>query len=333
MEKRELAISNCDREPIHIPGCIQPFGALIATDQQLEVVTHASSNLEDVLGISAPDVLGQPISSVLSEEIIHRLRNVAGHPTIETQREDVGTYLLHDQNMGVSLHHSAAHFLIELEPVSSADHQHQTSFTQARLLIARLQDETDSSALLNMAVNDLKRITGFDRVMAYKFLPDGAGEVVTEALMDGLEPYLGLRYPASDIPQQVREIALRMPIRAIADIHAQTADLLAADPDAEPIDLSLTQVRAVSPIHLEYLANMGVQSSMNLAIIVRRELWGLLAFHHNSPKLLSPDYRSTCELFGQLFSLKFQQVLEEERLSIRKRATSTITQITQSTLE
>lgn len=327
MEGRELAISNCDREPIHIPGCIQPFGALIATDKHLESITHVTSNIGEVLGVAAADALGQDLSALLPEQVIHHLRNVAGHPTIDSQRDRVGKYPLNQQHLDISLHRSGAYFLIELEPVSAEEQDNQTAFTQARMLLARLQEETSTPALLKMAVKDLQRVTGFDRVMVYQFLPSGAGEVVAEALMDDLEPYLGLRYPASDIPQQVRAIALKIPIRAIADIDAPTADLIAADSTAESLDLSLTHLRAVSPIHLEYLANMGVQSSMNVAIIVRRQLWGLFAFHHNSVKLLSPDYRSTCDLFGQLFSLKFQQVLEEERFNTRKRTTSAISQV------
>lgn len=327
MEIRELAISNCDREPIHIPGCIQTFGVLIATDKHLESITHVSSNISDFFGVAPADALGQQLSTLLPEQVIHLLRNIAGHPTIESQRERAGTYTLNEQTLDISLHRSGAYFLIELETVAAEEHDNQAAFTQARMLLARLQEETKPSALLKMAVHDLQRVTGFDRVMAYQFLPDGAGEVVAEAMMDDLDPYLGLRYPASDIPQQVRAMALKMPIRAIADIDAPTADLLAADTTADPLDLSLSQLRAVSPIHLEYLANMGVQSSMNVAIIVRRQLWGLFAFHHTSMKLLSSDYRSTCDLFGQLFSLKFQQVLEEERFNIRKRTTSAIAQV------
>lgn len=329
METRELAISNCDREPVHIPGCIQTFGALIATDNRLETITHVSSNISDFVGVPPADALGQSLSTLLSEEVIHNLRNIAGHPTIESQRERAGTYSRHQHTLDVSLHRWDSYFLIELEPVASAQLEGQTAFTQVRMLLARLHEETTTPALLQMAVRDLQRVTEFDRVMAYQFLPDGAGEVVAEAMMDDLDPYLGLRYPASDIPQQVRGIALKMPIRAISDIDAPTADLLAADPTADPLDLSLTHVRAVSPIHLEYLANMGVQSSMNVAIIVRRQLWGLFAFHHRTVKLLSPDYRSTCDLFGQLFSLKFQQALEEERFNTRKRTTSAISHVVQ----
>ena len=325
MEIRELAISNCDREPIHIPGCIQSFGALIATDPQLEVVTHASANLGDLLGVPAQSALGQPLHTITSEEITHDLRNLAGHPQIESQRHQLGTYFLNHQSMDICLHRSGDHFLIEVEPVETKDNSTQTVFLQARSLLARLQDETETTALLKLAVRDLQRVTGFDRVMAYQFLPDGAGEVVAEANTSHLDSYLGLRYPASDIPQQVRAIALKIPIRAIANINTQPADLLAVDVDSDPLNLSLTQVRAVSPIHIEYLRNMGVQSSMNLAIIVRKQLWGLFAFHHGSPKLLSPEYRSICDLFGQLFSLKFQQAIEEERFNTRKRTTSVIT--------
>ncbi|UJB69433.1 GAF domain-containing protein [Acaryochloris sp. 'Moss Beach'] len=329
MERRELAISNCDREPVHIPGCIQTFGALIATGKHIETITHVSSNISDFVDVSPGDALGQPLNTLLPEDVIHTLRNIAGHPTIESQRERAGVYPLHQHTLDISLHRCGAHFLIELEPVASAQLDSQSAFTQVRMLLARLQEETTTPALLQMAVKDLQRVTEFDRVMAYQFLPDGAGEVVAEAMTDDLDPYLGLRYPASDIPQQVRGMALRMPIRAISNIDAPTADLIAADSAADPLDLSLTHMRAVSPIHLEYLANMGVQSSMNVAIIVRRQLWGLFAFHHKSVKLLSPDYRSTCDLFGQLFSLKFQLVLEEERFNTRKRTTSAISQFVQ----
>ncbi|ABW30833.1 HWE histidine kinase domain-containing protein [Acaryochloris marina] len=329
MEIRELAISNCDREPVHIPGRIQIFGALIATDKHLESITHVSSNISDFLGVTPADALGQSLSILLPEEVIHTLRNIAGHPTIATHRERAGVYPLHQSMLDISLHRLGPHFLIELESVPSAQLNSQSAFTKIQMLLARLQDETATSALLQLAVKDLQQVTEFDRVMAYQFLPDGAGEVVAEAMVDELEPNLGLRYPASDIPQQVRGIALKMPIRAISDIDAPTADLIAADPTADPLDLTLTHVRAVSPIHLEYLANMGVQSSMNVAIIVHRELWGLFAFHHNSVKLLPPDYRSICDLFGQLFSLKFQLVLEEERFNNRKHIISAISQITQ----
>ena len=327
MDTRELAISNCNREPIHIPGCIQPFGALIATDQKLEYVSHASTNLEAFLGVSGQDALGQAVPAILNEQVTHNLRNVAGYPTITSQRECVGSYVIGHQTFDVSLHRSDNHYLIELEKIPAENPQNQAAFVKARLLLARLQETTDTSSLLQLAVKDLQRVTGFDRVMAYQFLPDGAGEVVAEVKNDDLDPYLGLRYPASDIPEQVRAIALKMPIRAIADIQDKPADLLAADPERAPLDLSLTHVRAVSPIHVEYLANMGVQSAMNLAIIVRRQLWGLIAFHHNSSKLLSPDYRTTCELFGQLFSLKLQQVLEEERFNTRKRNSSALSQV------
>ncbi|UJB72389.1 GAF domain-containing protein (plasmid) [Acaryochloris sp. 'Moss Beach'] len=327
MDTRELAISNCNREPIHIPGCIQLFGALIATDQKLEYITYASNNLEAFLGISGQDALGQAVPAILNEQATHNLRNAAGHPTITSQRERIGSYVIGNRNFDVSLHRSDNHYLIELEPILAENTQNQSAFVQTRLLLARLQETTGTSSLLQLAVKDLQRVTGFDRVMAYQFLPDGPGEVVAEAKDDDLDPYLGLRYPASDIPEQVRAIALKMPIRAIADIQDQPADLLTADPNSEPLDLSLTHVRAVSPIHVEYLANMGVQSAMNLAIIVRRQLWGLFAFHHNSSKLLSPDYRTTCELFGQLFSLKLQQVLEEERFNTRKRTSSALAQV------
>ena len=156
--------------------------------------------------------------------------------------------------------------------------------------------------------------------MGYRFLTCGAGEVVAERRGPSVAPYLGLRYPAYDIPTQVRALMVRQPLRVIGDINDPHS--LIKSQHQNPIDLTMCLARGVSPIHVEYLNNMGVQATMNISIIVRGELWGLFAFHHYRERLLSPDLRLVCELFGQLFSMQIQQELEKEILHRRKRASS-----------
>ncbi|MEO0456353.1 MAG: HWE histidine kinase domain-containing protein [Cyanobacteria bacterium P01_A01_bin.114] len=323
-----LALSNCHREPIHIIGNIQPFGALIATDRALEQITHVSANLASILGQTewaSADALGQALETVLPGQLIHNLRNVCGLSTIRSQRERLGIHELWGQRLEVAVHFNGAQTLIELEPLCSDQEYSNASVVNVKSILDQLPDST---AMLSLAVKELRNRTGFSRVMAYQFLQDGAGEVVAEARASDLEPYLGMRYPASDIPDQVRSLALKTTLRVIGDIHATPVPLLAwQETEKTPVDLTLTLLRGVSPVHLEYLTNMGVGASMNVAITIGGKLWGLFAFHHQQPKLISPDSRSTLDLFGQLFSLRFQQVLAEERFRDRRRAASTLDKI------
>ena len=188
-------------------------------------------------------------------------------------------------------------------------------------MIASLDTGGGVNELMDSAVRSLRRLTGFDRIMAYQFLEDGAGEVVAEAKSPGVDSFLGLRYPASDIPKIVRKLMVRCPFRIISDVDDGHSELI-VEAKTPPIDLSPAQLRGVSPIHMEYLKNMKVRSSMNTSIIVRGELWGLFAFHHCQPIVLAPELRSIVELFGHLISLQLQQRLEQAILDKRKKAES-----------
>src|SRR5262249_4980448 len=149
-----------------------------------------------------------------------------------------------------------------------------------------------------VGARQLRALTGFDRVMVYRFANDGSGEVVGEAAAEGIGSFLGLHYPSSDIPQQARQLYLRTPFRIIADIEAEPVPILPKrDETGEPIDLSLSVLRSVSRIHIEYLRNMGVAASLSVSIIVEGRLWGLFACHHYSPRCPSFEKRTLAELF------------------------------------
>ncbi|MDQ6646906.1 MAG: GAF domain-containing protein, partial [Pseudomonadota bacterium] len=141
----------------------------------------------------------------------------------------------------------------------------------------------------------------------YRFDEDGSGEVVAERVQSMLQPYLGLHFPASDIPRQARELYLLNTMRLIADVDdAPVAIETVAGSDALPLDLTLSGLRSVSPIHLQYLRNMGVAASMSISILQRGKLWGLIACHHSQPRQLSLNIRTTSELFGQMFSFMLE---------------------------
>ncbi|MFG6102943.1 HWE histidine kinase domain-containing protein [Leptothoe sp. EHU-05/26/07-4] len=319
----EIALTTCAQEPIHSPGVIQSFGALLATDRALEYITHVSDNLSNLLGhetdeISA-DVLGQPLDAILPDTLVHDLNNACGLSTITTQRHRLGIYEIHGCWLDVSVHCSSTHTLIELEPVTENLDTHTPLLMRAQLM---LEKTSSSEQLLALAVKELRNTTGFDRVMAYRFLPDGSGEVVAEASSPGSQSYLGLRYPASDIPDTTRRLFWKTGVRVVADVHAPMAPILALDKTEADLDLSLALIRGSSLIHGEYLKNMGVTASMAIAITVQGQLWGLFALHHRQSKVIPPDLRTVVELFRQLFSLQFQQILAEERFRDRKQAAS-----------
>jgi len=324
----QLALSNCSKEPIHIPGAIQSFGAVIAADDALECITHVSENIRLFLHAPAPDdILGQPLEAVLTGELVHDLRNVCGLPSVLSQCERLGSYDVCGQSVEVSVYRTSTRVVIELERCLAARSRTSASVIQVKAMIEQLDNPSE---ILSMAVQELRNRTGCDRVMAYRFAADGAGEVVAEARSNDMEPFLGLRYPASDIPDQAKALAQKTTIRVIEDVSSPAVLVLALDPAEPQLDLSLALTRRPSPIHIEYLNNMGVAATTTVAITVSGKLWGLFAFHHRQSKLLSADFRSMLALFSQLFSLRFQQVLAEEQFHDRKRTASSLYHIVSS---
>jgi len=191
-------------------------------------------------------------------------------------------------------------------------------------MMTRVQEASEVSAFLQATAEAVRAETGFDRVMVYRFQPDNSGVVIAEARDEELEPYLGQRYPASDIPKQARDLYLRNRIRSIPDARYTPAPLIPAlnSVTGKPLDLTFSTLRSVSPIHLEYLANMGVAASTSLSLVIDGKLWGLIACHHRTPRYLSQAVRGMCELFAQMISLQLGEKLanesQGERLRMRR---------------
>ena len=294
-------LTSCDREPIHILGAVQPFGFLIAVSPDW-IVTRLSGNAPDWLGRSVESMLGTPLLSVIDGEAVHLLR---GH--LQTLRGPdavdrvFGVRLLPDRPLfDVALHMSGASIVIEAEPSAP---EHLSAGNLVRNMVSRLRQTTDFEPLCREATRQMRALTGFDRVMLYRFAADGSGEVIAESVRSGLDRYLGLHYPASDIPRQARALYERSWLRIIADVEAPGIPVVPPrDPEGEPLDLSLSTLRTVSPIHLEYLRNMGVAASLSVSVLRNGRLWGLFACHHMEPRHVSLERRTGAELFGQMFS-------------------------------
>lgn len=306
-------LTNCDREPIHQLGRVQSFGFLVATSSDW-LISRVSENIQGFLGVAADACIGEALSSVIADDCVHAIRNrlqlLARHEGVERVRNlalrDDGA--LYD----AFVHMSGDNIVIEFEPgqlgTRADDDIDMVKSWMSRLAGVRKMEKFHADAVWMM-----RALTGFDRIMAYKFLHDGSGEVIAELKKQDMEPFLHLRYPASDIPKQARELYLKNPIRIIAD-SSDPGQRIHPERNAAgaPLDLSRSTLRSVSPIHLEYLANMGVAASMSVSVIVEGQLWGLLACHHSEPLILDQAQRSAVELFGQMYSLILEHNLAAE---------------------
>ncbi|MCJ2032929.1 HWE histidine kinase domain-containing protein [Methylobacterium sp. J-068] len=295
-------LSSCDREPIHVLGAIQPFGFLVAVSPDW-IVVRASENAARWLGHSDADLLGLPLSDLMDAEAIHLIRGhlqaLRGPDAID---RIFGTALQPGgSSFDIALHISGGSIVIEAEPSVS---EHLDAGNLVRSMVGRLQQTVGFDPFCREAARQMRALTGFDRVMVYRFDPDGSGAVIAESARSGLAPYLGLHYPASDIPKQARALYERNWLRIIADVEAPPVAVLPQrDPEGHPLDLSMSTLRTVSPIHIEYLRNMGVAASLSVSILRGGKLWGLFACHHTEPRHISLERRTGAELFGQMFSL------------------------------
>ncbi|MBV9840246.1 MAG: GAF domain-containing protein [Sphingomonadaceae bacterium] len=298
-------LSNCDREPIHILGAVQPFGCLIALSSDW-MIARVSANSEAFFGRPPDALLGTPIVQLFAGEAVHAIRNriTLLRGADSTERLYSVDLLGDGRHFDVAVHISGHQVVIEAE--TAQEDEGDTAGT-IRTLMARLDQAPSFDAFLRDSARQVRALTGFDRVMVYRFAEDGSGEVAAEAVRPGIGTFLGLHYPHTDIPAQARALYLRNLFRVIADVHGAPVPILPAlDEKGQPLDLSLSVARSVSPIHLEYLANMGVDASLSISIVIEGRLWGLFACHHYAPRLPSLARRGLCELFGQMVSMKLE---------------------------
>lgn len=312
MSEFQVDLTNCDHEPIHIPGQIQSHGFLIVVDEQTNICFYSDNTGLFIDGITA-QLLGRPFQDLellmgpaYQPGFIGHLL-AAGKENKGFERTNPAPVEIGGINYFLIIAKSAAYYLLEFEPALSnfdLDVQSMMGWSIAEILSYR-----DMQLLMERAAGQVKQIINFDRVMIYRFAADGHGEVVAEARQEALTPWLGLHYPASDIPQQARELYKRSLTRLIADVHATPSMITGDGNNPNPLDLTYSQLRAVSPIHIQYLKNMGVASSFSISLKYKDELWGLIACHNYSPRFIDFKSREYAKLIGQILSsaLEFRQ--------------------------
>lgn len=306
-------LTNCDREPIHIPGSIQPHGCLLACDMAVSIVQRHSANAAEFLSLEGP-INGQPLAALVGDQITHDIRNaLASAPDPARPGLLLRQQMANGRIYDISVHRHAGHAIIEFEATDT----NVLPVQLARELIGRIRMITTSEELLRKTPALLRAVLDYDRVMIYRFEEDGAGKVESEAKRPDLESFQGQYFPASDIPQQARALYLKNSIRIISDARGQRVSIEPVfDGSGEPLDLSYAHLRSVSPIHLEYLRNMGVAASMSISIIVDGALWGLIACHNYSPKIMTLPQRIASEMFCEFFSMHLIGLLNHHKLNL-----------------
>ena len=307
-----LDLTNCDREPIHVPGSIQPHGLLLALNAVDLTIGQASASVATLLGVRPQELLGQGLNAVLASADVGRAAALLGGGSAPGGIADRPVYLLSVRLRGGDrLFDAIAHrvddlVVLELEP-SLVETSHSAPELYRLVQTATMGlDRAGSLAEMCQAVADeIRRVNGFDRVMVYRFDAEWNGSVVAEAKRADLEPFLGLHYPAADIPRQARELYTRNWLRFIPDRDYEPSSVVPTLHPAtgRPLDMSHSVLRSVSPIHVQYLRNMGVTASMSISLLRDGRLWGLVACHHYAGTRFVPyDVRTACELLGRVFS-------------------------------
>ena len=314
-------VTNCDREPIHIPGAILPHGAMLVLDADTLEVLQAAGDTSRLLGVPLAELLGQSAAVLFSLEQIETLRRLAAALDLVKPRHllDPQLRVIADQPLDASLHRSAGSLVLEFEAADPGERFAADPLAGVQEMIRGFDETPSLQALCQLAAERVRDVARYDRVLVYRFMQDGSGWVIAESREPHLEPFLDLHYPAADIPQQARELYVKNSLRLITQVDYDAAPLVpTAHPrTGEPLDMSQAILRDVSPIHREYLRNMGIDASMSISIIRGGKLWGLIACHHYSPRILPRHLRAICELFGSMFSLQLESREKGEQFDER----------------
>ncbi len=309
---------DCAREPIHIIGHIQSHGLLFALSEPDLIVQQVSANVADLLGTAVDSVLGGAFETLLGARQFAFFRSNA---------------IVEDAGLGKPFRVNFGHGG-ELEMNGVAHRQDGVLIAEFELLkdvhslgpidlaahiqapLARMQKASDIESLARIAVSEIQRLSGFDRVMVYQFDEAWNGVIVAEHAGGSPVSYLGLHFPASDVPAQARKLFLTNFLRTLADVGSAPVPIVpAVGPlTGRPLDLTRSFLRSASPVHIEYLINMGVRASMTISIVVEERLWGMIACHHNTPRAVDCATRSVCELVGGMLATQMALMIDKVKL-------------------
>lgn len=321
IDNQSIDLSLCDREPISIPGSIQPHGFLVSLLADSLEVIQVSDNVSSFIGKPAQECLGKDLAFMLGKENADQVIQAFHESRIDIRPVCLGTITLECGGIVDALAHSSGDAVV-LEFELTSGHAHK-DFRQLYPLIgtflSKLHDLDEIDDICQIAAKEIKKVTGFGRVLVYRFDENGHGHVLAEALEPAYHSYYHQRFPASDVPKQARELYIANRVRLISDANYVPSPLVPQNNPltGKPTDLSYSALRSVSPIHVQYLKNMGTLASMSMSIVIKGQLWGLISCHNAEPKSVPFEFRTACEQLAQILALRIESKEEREEYNYR----------------
>ncbi|RNI29125.1 GAF domain-containing protein [Rufibacter latericius] len=333
MENKQATISTtieknydsefCGSIPLHLVNLIQPHGVLLVLDPNDLRIVQVSENVGQLLGIPAAEILNEPVSRFLPEHQFEDIRAKMQGQNSSAKIPFSVTFLVHGQEVIFTalVHPKEGYVLVELEnnQETSSKNSFLELYQQINYITSLLKQAGSISEIAQISVEEIKKLTGFDRVLAYQFDPQWNGIVIGQAKEEDMDDFMDLRFPASDVPKQSRDLYFSNPYRLIPTRSYTPVKLM---PLINPLtlrftDLSDCNLRSVAPVHLEYLVNLKVMASMSVPLIIDNKLWGLISFHHKTEKNPSYELRSALELLSGIISGQLAGKEREETIERR----------------
>jgi two-component system, chemotaxis family, sensor kinase Cph1 len=327
----------CGKLPIHQTNSIQPHGVLFLIDDSINTILQVSENVDQLLQQQAREVAGKSASTILSQQSIHNLRN--------TMREGIGEKLPLTLSFTINgaeeqvlclVHSVEEGCMIEASLKSFYPQQAGRSFIHIYQRVKQVMQYVNQCETLEevceTATRELKKITGFDKVMIYHFDENWNGTVLAEEAEEGMELYLHFTFPASDIPKPARDMYIKNPYRLIPN---REYDPIKLYPLINPLSKGFTNLlnadlRSVATVHIEYLKNMQVKASMSARILYQDKLWGLIACHHREPRYLSFEECSVVEMISNIVSQKISSLQNAEGVLLKQHLTRQFASLVES---
>lgn len=314
----------CGSIPLNFINMIQPFGVLIVFDKVEMTVLQTSENVANALGITPGEILKSHIEDLLKKEDFDRLKNKIGKWSVNEQFPMNLCFKVDEKekNIAVTIHFKETYGILELDTAEDDSEQSFIDiYKDVKYILSALKEAKNLQDIATTTAQEIKRLSGFDRVMLYQFDENWNGQVIGEALEEDMEPYIGLHFPASDVPPQARALYLTNGFRLIPDSDYTPVKLIPViNPSTKSFtDLSSCQLRGVANVHIEYLKNMKVGASMSTPIIINNTLWGLISCHHKTPKTPNYPLRASFELLSDLISVQISARHIEKTMEIRNR--------------
>ena len=345
IKRHGLTLATCDSEPVHTPGCVQTHGALLVLRLADLCIVQASDNTQAVLGHAPETLLGQPASAVIGLDGTAKLREMlAREPTdcnplylltLPAAHAD-GEGLASDAGLDLCVHTVDGVVILEFEATGRTDAVNPDHYGLVKKTVTRLQGATSLQQFCDFVAQEIRDLTGLDRVMIHQFHADGHGEIIAESRRADLGSWIGMHFPAEDIPAPARAIFTKTWIRPVPDVNDVLAELVPlVNPDSgKALDMTYCALRGASIMYTEYLKNMRVAGTLTMAIRRNETLWGLIACHHyDGPKYISYQVRAACEFVAQVASLQHNAAQDKEHLAYRHRLNSVHRQLVDAATE